>query len=89
MTAKQCVHVARRETHRGWECTADPDSRWFNPAQLAERVGVDRAYVSGLEQGSRNPTIITLWHVAEALGGKLEKLTREPRSTKRHDRAGR
>jgi transcriptional regulator with XRE-family HTH domain len=26
-------------------------------AELAARMGVDRAYVSGLEQGQRNPTI--------------------------------
>ena len=37
-------------------------------AALAERMGVDRAYVSGLELGQRNPTIVTLWHIAEALG---------------------
>ncbi len=30
-------------------------------------MGVDRAYVSGLEVGQRNPTIVTLWHTAEAL----------------------
>jgi len=30
-------------------------------------MGVDRAYVSGLEQGQRNPTVISLWHVAQAL----------------------
>ena len=35
--------------------------------QLAERMGVDRAYVSGLELGRRNPTIVTLWHISEAL----------------------
>jgi transcriptional regulator with XRE-family HTH domain len=35
--------------------------------QLAERMGVDRAYVSGLELGRRNPTILTLWHTALAL----------------------
>ena len=29
---------------------------------------MDRAYVSGLELGQRNPTILTLWHVAQALG---------------------
>jgi transcriptional regulator with XRE-family HTH domain len=45
-------------------------------AQLAERMGVDRAYVSGLEQGARNP------HVAKALGAKLDELTREPRRRK-------
>jgi transcriptional regulator with XRE-family HTH domain len=36
-------------------------------AALAERMGVDRAYVSGLELGQRNPTILTLWHIANAL----------------------
>ena len=40
-------------------------------AKLAEKLGVDRAYVSGLETGKRNPTIITLHHVAEALGAKI------------------
>jgi transcriptional regulator with XRE-family HTH domain len=29
-------------------------------------MGVDRAYVSGLELGQRNPTIVTLWHIAKA-----------------------
>lgn len=37
-------------------------------ATLAERMGVDRAYVSGLEQGQRNPTVLTLWHISKALG---------------------
>jgi transcriptional regulator with XRE-family HTH domain len=35
---------------------------------VAERMGVDRAYISALELGRRNPTAITLWHAAEALG---------------------
>jgi transcriptional regulator with XRE-family HTH domain len=48
-------------------------------AELSERMGVDRAYVSGLEKGERNPTIITLWHTAKALGAKLHELTREPK----------
>jgi transcriptional regulator with XRE-family HTH domain len=34
-------------------------------------MGVDRAYVSGLELGQRNPTIVTLWHMGQALGVKL------------------
>jgi len=40
-------------------------------AALAERMGVDRAYVSGLELGQRNPTILTLWHISKALGVKV------------------
>lgn len=39
----------------------------ISQAALAERMGVDRAYVSGLELGQRNPTIITLWHLTKAL----------------------
>jgi transcriptional regulator with XRE-family HTH domain len=41
-------------------------------AELAGRMGVDRAYVSGLELGQRNPTVLlTLWHIAKALGVRL------------------
>jgi len=45
--------------------------------QVAVRMGVDRAYVSGLELGSRNPTVITLWHAAQALGIKVAQLLEE------------
>jgi transcriptional regulator with XRE-family HTH domain len=41
-------------------------------AALAERMGVDRGYISGLELGQRNPTIVTLWHITRALGVKLQ-----------------
>jgi len=51
----------------------------LSQAELAARMGVDRSYVSGLEQGQRNPTIVTLWHTAKALGAKLQDLTVEPR----------
>lgn len=37
-------------------------------ARVAEIMGVDRAYISALELGERNPTAISLWQVAEALG---------------------
>jgi len=46
----------------------------MSQAALAERMGVDRAYVSGLELGQRNPTKLTLWHVANALGVKMQAL---------------
>ena len=36
-------------------------------AALADQMGVDRAYISGLELGQRNATILSLWQVAEAL----------------------
>lgn len=42
-------------------------------AELAARMGVDRAYVSGLELGQRNPTIVSLWHVSQALGVQIQQ----------------
>jgi transcriptional regulator with XRE-family HTH domain len=36
--------------------------------QVAERSGISQQYLSGLESGRRNPTVITLHHLAEALG---------------------
>jgi transcriptional regulator with XRE-family HTH domain len=56
----------------------------LSQAALAERLGVDRAYVSGLELGQRNPTIVTLWHVAQALGVKLRLLFNEGRARRSH-----
>ena len=44
---------------------------------VAEKMGVDRAYVSSLELGKRNPTAITLWHAALALDVELSDLFRE------------
>lgn len=46
--------------------------------EIADRMGVDRSYVSGLEMGKRNPTIITLWVIAEALGVTPADLLKEP-----------
>lgn len=35
--------------------------------KLAALVGVEQSYLSGLEAGKRNPTAVTLWHIAVAL----------------------
>jgi transcriptional regulator with XRE-family HTH domain len=52
-------------------------------AELAERMDVDRGYVSGLELGQRNPTIVTLWHTAEALGTKVRSFFEDIRPVRR------
>ncbi len=36
--------------------------------QVEERSGFSQQYLSGLEQGKRNPTIVTLFELAQALG---------------------
>src|ERR1700691_5535649 len=50
----------------------------ISQAKLAERIGVDRAYVSGLELGQRNPTIVTLWYIANANQVEASRNTRAP-----------
>ena len=36
--------------------------------QLAERSGFSQQYISGLENGQRNPTIVSLYELALSLG---------------------
>lgn len=36
--------------------------------QLSERSGFTQQYLSGLERGRRNPTVVTVWELAQALG---------------------
>jgi transcriptional regulator with XRE-family HTH domain len=36
--------------------------------QVEELSGFSQQYLSGLEQGRRNPTVITLYELAQALG---------------------
>jgi transcriptional regulator with XRE-family HTH domain len=58
----------------------------LSQAELAERMGIDRAYVSGLELCQRNPAIVMLWHIAKGLGVKLRPFFEEekpPRSRAR------
>ena len=52
-------------------------ARDLSQEAVATLMGVDRAYVSALELGRRNPTVITLWHVAQALGVGLTELVAE------------
>lgn len=35
--------------------------------ELSERCGLSQQYISGLERGRRNPTIVTVYEIAAAL----------------------
>ena len=54
---------------------------------LAARIGVDQGYVSKLEAGQRNPTIVTVWHVAKALDVKPSDLFQESEPRARSQKA--
>lgn len=42
--------------------------RGLTQEQLADRCGLSQQYLSGLERGRRNPTIVTIYEIASALG---------------------
>jgi transcriptional regulator with XRE-family HTH domain len=41
--------------------------------QLAAQTGLTQAYISGLERGGRNPTVITLHNLAAALRADINE----------------
>ncbi len=45
---------------------------------VAVRMGVDRAYVSAIERGLQNVTLLTIWQLAESLGVRPVDLLVEP-----------
>lgn len=42
--------------------------------ELADRAGMDRTYISGIERSARNPTLKIIQRVADALGVDLDVL---------------
>lgn len=44
------------------------ETKGLTQEQLAERSGFTQQYISGLETGKRNPTIVSLYEIAQALG---------------------
>ena len=51
--------------------------------QVEERSGLSQQYISGLENGHRNPSVITLYHLATALGVSLGDLVQPVQKRKR------
>lgn len=44
---------------------------------VADRMGVDRAYVSAVERGAQNVTLLSLWEIAQALAVRPKDLLDE------------
>jgi len=40
--------------------------------ELANRAGIDRTYISGVERGVRNPSLTVMQRIADALGADLD-----------------
>ena len=57
------LNVQRLRRAKGW-----------SQEELAERAGLHRTYVSGVERGIRNPTITIVEKLAITLGASLDAL---------------
>ena len=47
--------------------------------KFSELSGFSQQYISGLEQGNRNPTVVTVYEIASALSVSYLELMRPPR----------
>jgi transcriptional regulator with XRE-family HTH domain len=57
--------------------------RGLTQEQFAEISGFSQQYLSGLEKGKRNPTIVTVFELASALGVSHIDLLRPKRTSAR------
>lgn len=51
----------------GENCARIRKERGLTQEELSERSGFSQQYISDLERGKRNPTIVTLYELASAL----------------------
>ena len=51
----------------GDNCARLRKARGWTQEELAERSGLSQQYLSDLERGKRNPTVVTLFELAQAL----------------------
>lgn len=59
----------------GSEIRRQREKLGFSQEKLAERCGFDRTYISMLERGKRNPSLLNLLKLADGLETSVSKLT--------------
>ncbi|HET7480262.1 MAG TPA: helix-turn-helix transcriptional regulator [Rubrobacteraceae bacterium] len=50
----------------------------YSQEELADRAGIHRTYIGGIERGERNPTLTMIHRLARALGVPSHLLLEEP-----------
>jgi transcriptional regulator with XRE-family HTH domain len=51
-------------------------ARGITQEQLAFEAGLDLTYIGGIERGRRNPSVLVLARIADALGTEMTELVR-------------
>jgi transcriptional regulator with XRE-family HTH domain len=51
-------------------------AKGLSQEELAHRAKIHQTYLSGVERGKRNPSVMVLARIAEALQADIEDLTR-------------
>ena len=59
------------------------EEQGFSQESFADHCGLHRTYVSGIERGVRNPTVLILDKIAKALKVPAGQLLDEPRTASR------
>lgn len=62
----------------GLRCARHRRGRRLTQAEVAARAGLERSYISAVEKGRRNPTLIALADLADAVGCSLYDLIPPP-----------
>jgi transcriptional regulator with XRE-family HTH domain len=50
------------------------EAKHLSQEALADLANLDRTYISGIERGVRNPTLLSSLRIAKALGTTIEEL---------------
>jgi transcriptional regulator with XRE-family HTH domain len=58
----------------GWNIRRLRAARELTQEDFATDSGLDRGYISGLERGVRNPSVLVLERIAKALDGDVAEL---------------
>lgn len=70
------THRHRALTAFGSNLRSQRERRKITQEQLAEKAELDPSYISGIERGVRNPSILSVVRIANALGTTVSDLCR-------------
>ncbi len=66
----------RALTNFGSNLRRQRDERKLTQEKLAEKANLDPTYISGIERGVRNPSLLSIVRIAKALGTTTSGLSR-------------